>query len=344
MKEIRYCIVKIPSGEVILNQITSSELAQVSSKDLKNGAIESIKIGGNQAKFHKICNGMYEISCISYSADVLKSSKIIRNQALLMLELAPRLENDLKIIKEQATDHAQRLIHNLKSLTAKITQEVYYIALQHELIKNPKQSIEFTEKQVKQNPLEAAQALIKILKYATAQKTEFSAFQKLNGNIEGIKKECHSVHKVLMNILYLFFQDFTDKGVFVSLEKSDAHAFFDYESVHVCIFHIIENATKYIKQHTPLDIYIKQENNETSITFDMTSLTIQPGEEEKIFLEGFSGHAAIQSMRNGSGIGLYISRKMSELNDGSLRLINNKPTQPIEYSRNKFILTLSNKK
>ena len=105
--------------------------------------------------------------------------------------------------------------------------------------------VQYLERQIKNSPQDVAKALLAILKYQTAQKAEFSAFNKLNGDVGQIKREVHKVHKVLMNVFYLFFNDFTDKSVMVNIGASEVSALFDYDSIHVCAYHLVENAAKY---------------------------------------------------------------------------------------------------
>ena len=258
-----------------------------------------------------------------------------------MLVAAKNIDAEITRIRNRADSQTKRLIHNIKSLTAKTAQEIYYIALQNKLIESPKETLKYLEKQVLENPRDTAKALLEILKHNTAQRTEFSAFQKLNGEIVTLKKESHRIHKVLMNVLYLFFQDFTDKNVTVRLEQSDVHGFFDYDSIHVCIYHLIENAAKYIMPNGEFLITVSMSNDEVKVLFDMESMAIEDNETDRIFHEGESGSLAIKEHLQGTGIGLFLARRMSVMNGGGLYLLNGKPLlKAPKYARNRFTLVL----
>lgn len=77
-----------------------------------------------------------------------------------------------------------------------------------------------------------------------------------------------------------------------------------------------------------------------NVAFTMESLAIQPGEEERVFLEGVSGVQAIESGLHGGGVGLFLAREMALLNGGNLFLHVGKQRVADKYARNKFVLSL----
>jgi signal transduction histidine kinase len=185
-----------------------------------------------------------------------------------------------------------------------------------------------------------AKALLKLMKNNIAMKTEFSVFNKLHKSNPQLNLKNHNVHRVLMNIFYSFFPDFTDKKIYVNVERCSHKAYFDYESIYVAFFHIIENTTKYIKHNTQLNIIIKDETTETHIIFDMISLKIDNSEINKIFDEGYSGIFAKKHEKQGSGIGLSRIKKIIELNNGQFLIQTSDDYSPDDYANNKFIIKL----
>ena len=55
--------------------------------------------------------------------------------------------------------------------------------------------------------------ILNLMKNNAAIKMEFSVFGKLYGTKEKVKNQKHNIRKALMNVLHLFFQDFTDRNI-----------------------------------------------------------------------------------------------------------------------------------
>ncbi|MHB1099888.1 MAG: ATP-binding protein, partial [Burkholderiales bacterium] len=339
-KEVSFRLEDVTTGKLIINDIPPYIFKQI-QEVLKSDGIKKIDIVDKQAKAVRLSNSNYIAHAFTFDKNYIKSQRLIRSEVEIMLASAENIDEEIQRIKDRAESQSKRLIHNLKSLSAKISQEIFYVALQSNLMASHKDSLEYLENKLLEKPKEAAKALLTILKYSTAQNTEFAAFQKLNGDVGQLKKEPHKIHKILMSVFYLFFPDFTDKHVRITVGKSDHEGVFDYDSIHVCIYHLIENAAKYIKPGGDFNVYISRSSNELNIVFDMESLSIYDDEVEKIFTEGFSGKNAKTSVLNGNGIGLFLAKRMAIINDGNLVVVNGKPQQlDPRYARNKFTLTL----
>jgi signal transduction histidine kinase len=206
--------------------------------------------------------------------------------------------------------------------------------------------ISFVEGIVKDEPKETALALLKIAKNNAAMKVEFSVFKKLFDSNPDLQKREHNVHKVLMNVFYLFFPDFTDKNVKVIVgdNYNKYTAFFDYESLHVALYHIVENAAKYIRPNTTLTVSINNHIGLSEIIMDMISIEIKQDEKNRIFDEGVSGYLACKIGKAGAGIGMSRAKKIIELNSGSIAV---KPypetaevTMGFTFQRNVFTIEL----
>lgn len=340
MKSASFWLQERASGDLLINEI---DAAMVENVILQLGTDESRKIQISQttARAVHLTNATHQLVGIATDSDHIKSKNIMLSEARILLASANKVNTAIVLAREKAESQTKRLIHNLKSLTAKTAQEIYLLARQDKLMESYRGSIKYLTKEIEENPESVAKALLSILKHQAAQKAEFSAFQKLNGEVGLLKPASHSVHKVLMNIFYLFFNDFTDKHVRIDVQATALEACFDYDSIHVCIYHIVENSAKYIKENSTMSVYAKDSGTDIEIFFDMESLAIKQKEVELIFKENYSGEFAIQNKLHGSGIGLYLARQMSVLNQGSLSVINGlQQGTGNEYARNKFTLTL----
>lgn len=335
MKDFPKCILWSDERiETLINQLPTGYGNDFREEMRNDGSILSI-IDNKKARVTKLSLGIYHVIAVSTDPDYIKSKKKLDAAAEIILSAAYTLDSSYK----RSEDRTRRLIHNLKSLTAKIGQEVFYIAQQDLMINSPRDMVKYVAKEILENTDDAAKGLIEILKHHAAQKAEYSAFEKLTGKALVGAPERHDVHRVLMNVFYLFFGDFIKKKVKADVERTRLQALIDYESIHVCIYYVVENATKYARPGSPFNVSIAEDGGFVIIRFNMESIEILPEEVDKIFDEGFSGKRAIESRLHGAGIGLYMARAMAQMNGGTLTAVPGRGTGA-GYARNTFILAL----
>lgn len=321
----------------LISQLTATEL-HASTEALAPG--ESTKIldlEGRRARVTRMNNGDFSVIALSFDQDRLKSVSLVRKEIELALAAAPSILE----ATERVESRGHRLIHNLRSITAKTMQEVFALVQQRELIgKSPTEQVSYIQKEIATDTAAAAQAFVEILKHQGAQKAEYSAFETLSGGGGALKLERHGVHKVLMNVFYLFFGDFLKNRIQARVEPTQEMAIFDYDSMHACIYFLVENASKYAKPGSNLIVSTQRSAHEIVITFEMESLFISATEETRIFHEGFSGELATKQRKNGSGIGLYLARELTLLNSGTLTVLCRRRPNDAMYSSNAFTLAL----
>lgn len=344
--KVRYRLLSDGKEKIFCN-LRENEVATLEKFDRKSSLI---LIDGKQLRCGVLVTNDGAVYAVSGDENYLKSSKAFS----AMLE---SLANTLKTFCDLVTAHQQRvnadtnrLIHNLITLNAHNIQEIYSVIPQDTLSKiKPNQQVPAVESIVKDEPREVAFALLRIAKNNAAMKAEFSVFKKLFDSSPRLEKRSHNVHKVLMNILYLFFSDFTDKNVYIPpiVSPQNVTAFFDYESIHVALYHLIENAVKYVKPHTTLTISIFEFGQQVKVIFDMISLPIGEKEKDLIFGEGYSGEFARKTAKAGSGIGMTQAKRILEVNGANLEVQPYPATLHdhlgVPYQKNVFTITLSTK-
>jgi signal transduction histidine kinase len=296
----------------------------------------------------KISNNMGIIWAISNDIDFTKSSQKFKNTAKCILDAIKYINEIAAEQREINNRNTSRLIHNLTTLNAHNIQEIYSLIPQEEISGKVHNHISYVREKISNDPTEASKVLLRIAKNNASMKTEFSVFKKLFVAQPELRPSFHMMHKVLMNILYLFFPDFTDKDVEVVVERSEAVAYFDYESIHVALYHLIDNAAKYTRPDSKLHISMTTGVPYTTLVFRMKSTRILPDEREKIFDEGFSGSLPQLIGKSGSGIGMSLVKKILESNRGTVSHRSQPNTgeflMGIEYQVNEFILQLPTSK
>ncbi|WP_298010464.1 ATP-binding protein [uncultured Aquabacterium sp.] len=341
MKDAHFWLKRNGSPKAIINEIPEDWLTEIKKAIPGSSGNTKFHISGKQARIAKIQSASHTIFALAFDEDRIKSKRMLATEAATLMAIAEEFEQKAMLAAKKEEAHTKRLIHNLKSLTAKTMQEIFYVARQDNMLSYGKRAKDYVKDEIVRNPDDAASAFISILKHQAAQNAEFSAFNKLSGDVGQIKKESHSIHKVLMNVFYLFFGDFTDKGVTVDVQATQAKAVFDYESIHVCIYHIAENSAKYIRQGGAFSVSTSTSPDSIEIIFEMESLAINQDESEKIFYEGYSGFRSVRDGLQGSGIGLYIARQLASINGGRLSVIAGIPKlRDPDYARNRFILSI----
>jgi signal transduction histidine kinase len=283
----------------------------------------------------------------SSDLDYLRSTKKFRTTLEVILNSIDFVLDAVRTHSETTNASTRRLIHNLTSLNAHNIQEIYSLVPQEQLASKTNGHVDEVQKIVSESPRDVALALLAIAKTNLSMKTEFSVFKNLFNAQPSLQRKRHVIHKVLMNVLYLFFPDFTDKDVHISVTESTVSAWFDYESIHVALYHLLDNASKYVKPRSNIDISIEERDQCVALSFKMRSLRILKEEIPKLFDEGFSGGLAEKTGKSGSGIGTSLIKKILELNNGAV-VVNIHPEtvetlMGIDYQDNVFEILLPRK-
>lgn len=339
MKGIRYRL--ITNKKIVFCNLENDDIEIIESINFK-----SKKINNGKTRAGTICNQLDSVYAFTDEKSYLLSTKKFNTVLNVLLDSINYIDESIKDGIESYNQNLNRIIHNVTTANTHNMQELFLLFPQNDISRkiNNKQ-ISYVKKIIEDKPKEVAISLLKIAKNNTAMKIEFSIFKKLYNKNTILQIKSHNVHKVIMNILYIFFPDFTDKYVHVDVSKSECTASFDYESFHVVLYHMIENATKYIKPNSKLKIHIECNKNEfVQIDMDMVSLEIKESEKEMIFREGYSGEEPTKLSKNGKGIGLNIVNEIIELNNGKVDVIidsNSLDTDNgFNYQKNNFIITI----
>ncbi|WP_158558920.1 sensor histidine kinase [Rhodoferax lacus] len=307
-------------------------------------ASESTLSVSGKYRIGKMSNQLGTIIAISNEKDFVCSSQKFKNTARCILNSLAYTQNVIDLQRSITNKNTARLIHNLTSLNAHNIQEVYSLIPQEEISGKIKGHVEYVKQTVIEHPIDAANVLLRIAKNNAAMKAEFSVFKKLFNPHPEMHPSQHVVHKVLLNVLYLFFSDFTDKNVDIKIDRSDAKAYFDYESIHVALYHLIDNAAKYTKPSSTFDIKFDTNSVGVAIVFRMKSVRILETEINRIYEEGFSGSIPTKIGKAGNGIGMGIIRTIIQINGGSVNLKSDHSTREndfgIDFEINEIVIEL----
>lgn len=278
--------------------------------------------------------------------DTTKTTKLFREKIEALSYSYPDLVIPKTEIEEKTRQNEQkkvnRLVHNLSSIVGHNIQEIYDIVPQDVLALNWKNQLDYIEKEIKSNPKKAAMMFLRLAKNSIHMKSEFSIYRKLDRE-EGASLELRTfpLRTVLLNVLHTFFVDFSDNSVYVNVNDFYGRVRIDYETIQVAIYHLIENATKYVRHHSNIEISFEELKSDINVHFDMTSTYVEPSERTDVFNEGISGSVARKMKKNGDGIGMWRIKQMMELNGGDFTAVfgNKKETlMGYDFANNRFTL------
>jgi light-regulated signal transduction histidine kinase (bacteriophytochrome) len=249
------------------------------------------------------------------------------------------IENGIKKIEQQKVN---RLVHNLTSINAYNIQEIYDLIPQSVLASNWKEQIKFIQKEVIKNPKATAMMFLRIAKNNIHMKSEFSIYRKLDREDKTpLEFQSFSIKNILLNVLHTFFADFSEKQIYVEVGEFYNKAKVDYETIQIAFYHLIENALKYTKPNSKINVDFEDGVEEFLIKFKMISTYIKPEERELIFNEGYSGEIAKKTGKSGDGIGMWRIKQMMRLNSGNFEVIFGDEIEKIigiSFTTNIFIL------
>ena len=127
--------------------------------------------------------------------------------------------------------------------------------------------------------------------------------------------------KLVEKILFEFMSESYKKKVeliFLRPENSVPEILADINKIHIVIENIMDNAIKYSKEGDKVFISITPNEKTVDITVKDTGIGIPPEVQERIFTKFFRADNAQSKDSLGSGIGLYMCKKIIDAHHGSL--------------------------
>nr|WP_315141185.1 hypothetical protein [uncultured Flavobacterium sp.] len=312
--------------------------------------IEKCEFTGKKIRHGKIISENGIAYLITFNIELINKPRYFKEKLSVYSEQILEINNIKNKLTQDIQADNRRLIHNITSFNGHNIQELYLVVPEEKLSKDYRKVKETIKSYLSKDPDAVADAFLRIAKNSIAMKAEFTVFKKLDGGSATLQKQQHYIRKVVLTVLHVFYQDFKELDVHVLVEDNEKLLKFDFETIRVALYHIIDNTAKYILPNTQLKIRFSEniENNNFSLIIEMISMEIKPSELDDVLREGFSGVYAKQSGKNGDGLGLYIVNRILNLNDAKLIVhINQYPllTKKIEginYVRNTFEIIFNN--
>jgi len=271
-----------------------------------------------------------KITIISSLDQHVRRKETVEAEACYMLSRLDFINEELTSKAKKINSAFLMLTHNIKTLSTLNIQDIECFSpmgsTQDINVRKLSDWHIFVSELDNEDKLQLAKMLLRVYKNNQHIQNDIIVYNRLLNNIEEEKEFIHHpLHKVVMRSVFSCASLLLEEGVNLNLGQTDKFIFIDYTSIQVALFYILENIVKYIKPNTTLNIKFEfnKKKKTNSVLFEMESLLVKKDEVNRIFENGFSGSEAIKSKKNGSGIGLFISKKLINENDADISLITN---------------------
>ncbi|NND08123.1 MAG: HAMP domain-containing histidine kinase [Saprospiraceae bacterium] len=145
--------------------------------------------------------------------------------------------------------------------------------------------------------------------------------------------EKHDIRTSIERVVGELRKSYPNVNILCETIDAPATIWMDEPGIHSMLTNLIENAIKY-GQGQPIDISLYDKETHYEIRIADQGVGVPPAERSKIFEQFYrSGHEDTRQEK-GTGIGLYIVAKITEMHGGRIRVVENKPKGSI------FVATL----
>lgn len=161
---------------------------------------------------------------------------------------------------------------------------------------------------------------------------------KLNLNKHKVEIEKLNLKSLVSDVINLFNFNITSKNLIIkNLIPDDAKVYADKNLLKVIVRNILSNSIKFSKQGGRITIDFLSEGQKSKVIFIDYGVGIKEEIKKKLFLKDVFVSTRGTSNEAGTGIGLFISKELAELNKGSIEI------ESKEGEGTQVILTLPNK-
>jgi signal transduction histidine kinase len=160
---------------------------------------------------------------------------------------------------------------------------------------------------------------LQIIKKRSSHLTDFvSTYRKLAELPLPDKKETNLI-QLIQNTLSLFKQEFEEKKINIVFDPTiESILFIDKKQIEQVFINLISNSLHAVKENPKITILLEELNNRINITFSDNGVGIPNSIKDSVFVPYFT------TRKNGSGIGLTLTKSIIESHGGSIFLKPNK--------------------
>ena len=142
---------------------------------------------------------------------------------------------------------------------------------------------------------------------------------RLESRMITLKPESASLVDILVDAVNTVYHKAAEKEMEIVTEEFEDEKFcLDKKWVPEAIANILDNAIKYSPSHTPVHIRVQKRPSFVRVEIEDRGIGIPKEERNKVFQRFYRGDHEIVKTQDGSGVGLYLSRKIIEDSGGTV--------------------------
>ena len=195
---------------------------------------------------------------------------------------------------DTSQDALNSFIHDIRSLS----RDIYHAAVEGEDMIERGLSKEAT---ARLGNIQALQSLLKM---------RIDAFDFIDGDIDSSSRELTPIYRAIDKVCRIFKPRAYDRNVDIFLSGSSEMKALVPSHFSIAPYVIIENAIKYSPDMGIVNVFVYDHLEKVVVTFESFGPKVETQEREKIFERGYRSKDAIGKGINGSGLGLYLVKKI----------------------------------
>lgn len=142
---------------------------------------------------------------------------------------------------------------------------------------------------------------------------------RLETNMIQISQERVSLKKILHDAVNSVYMKAYDQGISISVDEfEDAEVFLDSRWTQEALANILDNAVKYSESGTGVEIRVRPMFSHYLLEIEDEGIGIGKEEMHRVFQRFYRGHSQTVQETEGSGVGLYLTRKILEAQGGTI--------------------------
>jgi hypothetical protein len=212
-------------------------------------------------------------------------------------------------------------VHNTQNISAQMNSRLLNLLGESELSMAP-DKVSHIRAVLLRDPDRASREILNLLKSASQMSAEYNTIAYLRPDAKLMPKDfdVHKVHTLLVLSFYVYEHEFRQKNIYVDVQRTDASVRANFNTIKTAFAQILENALKYCAENNRIEIVTTEPTSNTvRIEFEMFSAFVSVDEVGRICEPGFRAAEAARVAHAGHGYGMFIMKRMVELNNGSVR-------------------------